>query len=112
MSMLKNNTNLLAARMGALLCCSGLSAASPQEFVFRPPEGYMRDLFAPNAPKDPPPLEASDPELAELIQWFEHQPKVTRKKLEIIHVAKKVGRNEPCPCGSGLKFKRCCIDKA
>lgn len=20
----------------------------------------------------------------------------------------KVGRNEPCPCGSGLKFKRCC----
>lgn len=24
----------------------------------------------------------------------------------------KVGRNEPCPCGSGLKFKRCCIDKA
>jgi uncharacterized protein YchJ len=24
----------------------------------------------------------------------------------------KVGRNETCPCGSGLKFKRCCIDKA
>lgn len=21
---------------------------------------------------------------------------------------KKVGRNDPCPCGSGLKFKRCC----
>jgi uncharacterized protein YecA (UPF0149 family) len=20
-----------------------------------------------------------------------------------------VGRNEPCPCGSGRKFKRCCI---
>ena len=20
----------------------------------------------------------------------------------------KVGRNDPCPCGSGLKFKRCC----
>ena len=20
----------------------------------------------------------------------------------------KVGRNESCPCGSGLKFKRCC----
>jgi hypothetical protein len=23
-----------------------------------------------------------------------------------------VGRNEPCPCGSGLKFKRCCMDMA
>ncbi len=24
------------------------------------------------------------------------------------HRQQKVGRNEPCPCGSGLKFKRCC----
>jgi tetratricopeptide (TPR) repeat protein len=23
---------------------------------------------------------------------------------------KKVGRNEPCPCGSGRKYKKCCID--
>ena len=21
----------------------------------------------------------------------------------------KVGHNEPCPCGSGRKFKRCCL---
>ena len=24
---------------------------------------------------------------------------------------KKVGRNEPCPCGSGKKFKKCCEKK-
>ena len=23
----------------------------------------------------------------------------------------KLGRNEPCPCGSGKKYKRCCLDK-
>ena len=23
----------------------------------------------------------------------------------------KIGRNAPCPCGSGLKYKKCCIDK-
>ena len=23
----------------------------------------------------------------------------------------KIGRNEPCPCGSGLKYKRCCLQK-
>jgi len=23
----------------------------------------------------------------------------------------KVGRNDPCPCGSGAKFKNCCIEK-
>lgn len=27
-------------------------------------------------------------------------------------MSKAVGRNDPCPCGSGLKFKRCCIGSA
>lgn len=27
---------------------------------------------------------------------------------EPIHVT-KIGRNEPCPCGSGKKYKKCCI---
>jgi preprotein translocase subunit SecA len=25
-----------------------------------------------------------------------------------VHVAEMVGRNEPCPCGSGKKYKKCC----
>jgi SEC-C motif-containing protein len=27
-------------------------------------------------------------------------------------VAKKPGRNDPCPCGSGKKYKHCCLAKA
>ena len=23
----------------------------------------------------------------------------------------KIGRNQPCPCGSGKKYKRCCWDR-
>ena len=26
----------------------------------------------------------------------------------IVRDGAKVGRNDPCPCGSGLKYKRCC----
>jgi SEC-C motif-containing protein len=26
--------------------------------------------------------------------------------------ASKAGRNDPCPCGSGKKFKQCCLGKA
>ena len=26
-------------------------------------------------------------------------------------MSEKVGRNEPCPCGSGKKYKKCCISK-
>ncbi|MBC8175103.1 MAG: preprotein translocase subunit SecA [Candidatus Marinimicrobia bacterium] len=29
-------------------------------------------------------------------------------KRQPIRVGKKVGRNEPCPCGSGKKYKKCC----
>ena len=27
----------------------------------------------------------------------------------IKRTAPKVGRNDPCPCGSGKKFKKCCL---
>ena len=23
----------------------------------------------------------------------------------------QTGRNEPCPCGSGKKYKKCCLEK-
>ena len=23
----------------------------------------------------------------------------------------KTGRNAPCPCGSGIKYKKCCMNK-
>ncbi|MDP2586315.1 MAG: SEC-C metal-binding domain-containing protein [Candidatus Komeilibacteria bacterium] len=23
----------------------------------------------------------------------------------------KIGRNDPCPCGSGIKYKKCCLDR-
>jgi preprotein translocase subunit SecA len=28
---------------------------------------------------------------------------------EPIKTSKKIGRNDPCPCGSGKKFKKCCL---
>jgi methionyl aminopeptidase len=27
-------------------------------------------------------------------------------------MAKKMRRNDPCPCGSGLKYKKCCLGKS
>ncbi|PNU19855.1 hypothetical protein C2E25_10510 [Geothermobacter hydrogeniphilus] len=48
------------------------------------------------APEDPAELLA-EPRAARLRQFL---PKTG-----------KVGRNEPCPCGSGKKYKKCCIDQ-
>ena len=53
--------------------------------------------------------------LYELPQWDEIFDEATKKALFLeqkksgtIIKDKKVGRNDPCPCGSGRKFKQCC----
>ena len=33
------------------------------------------------------------------------------KKAPVRTAAKKVGPNDPCPCGSGKKYKKCCMQK-
>ena len=33
---------------------------------------------------------------------------VAEKKQPVVNNGPKVGRNDPCPCGSGLKYKKCC----
>ncbi len=32
-------------------------------------------------------------------------------KKQPVRKAVKVGPNDPCPCGSGKKYKKCCRDK-
>jgi len=35
-------------------------------------------------------------------------PQGEQKVKQIMHTEPKVGRNDPCPCGSGKKYKKCC----
>ena len=53
--------------------------------------------------------------LYELPMWDDIFDKETQKKLFLeqkksgtVVVGKKIGRNDPCPCGSGKKYKHCC----
>jgi len=34
-----------------------------------------------------------------------------QSKRQVVHTTPKVGRNDPCPCGSGRKHKKCCLAK-
>lgn len=38
----------------------------------------------------------------------EQIPEMPKKGTTIVRQAPKVGRNDPCPCGSGKKYKKCC----
>ena len=37
------------------------------------------------------------------VWWLEHAPRPATRRVEAAP-----GRNDPCPCGSGRKFKKCC----
>ena len=45
------------------------------------------------------------PFVAELASLLGHNPPMQDQ------TSPKVGRNDPCPCGSGLKYKKCCMNK-
>lgn len=60
-------------------------------------------------------VEARADWLYELPQWNDIYDEETRRRLfleqrksGIIRKEKKIGRNDPCPCGSGKKYKKCC----
>jgi len=70
------------------------------------------DIAAQNQPRkktDLSQLEMSRPESVSNTaqQQQEGAPPQPQPKSQPVRVEKKVGRNEPCPCGSGKKYKQC-----
>jgi SEC-C motif-containing protein len=45
-------------------------------------------------------------------QRFRESPILPAPKTPIVNTGPEVGRNDPCPCGSGKKYKKCCLEKA
>ncbi len=63
-------------------------------------------------------MEAKAEWLFGLEQWnailSEDERKEIKMKRHRDHTMKKsvkIGRNDPCPCGSGKKYKKCCLNK-
>ena len=60
-------------------------------------------------------VEAKAEWLYNLPQWDKHLTEERRQELykeqkrsKTVVKGQKVGRNDPCPCGSGKKYKKCC----
>jgi len=98
------------------------------EFIF----GGWNEYRAAFSPTMPPPWEAEYvyDVVKEYEQLYEQAQEESRPAMDALlnpppiververrlafagHVAPKVGRNDPCPCGSGKKYKHCCGKKA
>jgi len=64
-----------------------------------------------NAPR---PVEEVDPEFAADLKLFVEKVVANHLEQKVLvtvdgfYILKEPGRNEPCICGSGKKFKHCC----
>jgi uncharacterized protein len=65
----------------------------------------LRALKADLARDDP--LESLDDAVMDVIDCVLDIADATRPKMPIVRTEPKLGRNAPCPCGSGKKFKHC-----
>ena len=52
--------------------------------------------------------ELDDEETAMLFRAIRAYNQLDNENKPEIDTSKKIGRNDPCPCGSGKKYKKCC----
>jgi len=55
-------------------------------------------------------LKSKHPKLYEALLKVFQQDTTEIISKDSFHKKKSIGRNAPCPCGSGEKYKRCCLD--
>jgi len=55
------------------------------------------------------PFDGTIPQSSEPSSLYDHDLPPLYEPSTIRHDAPRVGRNDPCPCGSGKKYKKCCL---
>ncbi|MEQ8472064.1 MAG: zinc-dependent peptidase [Marinoscillum sp.] len=54
-------------------------------------------------------LKSKEPALYEMLSRIFHQDPHLTIDMESYKIPTTISRNAPCPCGSGVKFKKCCL---
>ena len=94
-----DEAEFLATHLWPVDILSGLAAQEADEIGDPwPPEGMTEDELVADAREG-----LSESVLALYQFWRAKRPTQTIRRS-----GAKVGRNEPCPCGSGKKYKQCC----
>ncbi len=61
--------------------------------------------------KSPDLLKHKDPKLYQMLRDMFHQDPASLLQMAP-KTRRRIGHNDPCPCGSGKKFKNCCLSKS
>jgi hypothetical protein len=94
---------LIDLRDGLVAACKVMDVTFPEMAAWeKEAEEKDRAVEARRRALESPPVKRPPPPPRELPLPVKHP---------FVQEAKKVGRNDPCPCGSGKKFKVCCLRK-
>lgn len=97
----------IKAEVAGRIFRSATSAEAFRSFLVNLPQTYVHDevsvLGRAGARADAPPRAAAPPGAEAAMQAALKAPAAPFRR-----DAAKVGRNDPCPCGSGRKYKKCC----
>jgi len=94
---------LLPARLGP---ADALAPRVPE--VFEALFGHLeRSAVVPHLFEMRQALEAGTEGFLETVRRGEHAHRHRERTRPVVHRAAKLGRNDPCSCGSGKKFKKC-----
>ncbi|MEI6946893.1 preprotein translocase subunit SecA [Paraflavisolibacter sp. H34] len=91
----------------SFLCHAALPVAQEEEPVHLH-EGYIEPTDMSHIQINKDEIEAIGQDYgANERDYFEEAQVIEDEKQEPIHAGPKIGRNDPCPCGSGKKYKNC-----
>ncbi|MCP4702392.1 MAG: DUF1186 domain-containing protein [Gammaproteobacteria bacterium] len=116
---------------GLIICCMDLypeevdadvrKAEGDELFDYTEPSYQLEKTYAQGKEKTLERLKRNrayrliDSTIAEMESWACFKPKAEPKpkprqqpRVAEVRTAPKIGRNQPCPCGSGKKYKKCC----
>jgi hypothetical protein len=104
------SARMLSAESYALLATIAAAIADPNVAAATKPIAPLAKQFAKQVAADDKTLKLPvEHALAELPAEIDVP---AAAGFTVVRLDKQVGRNDPCPCGSGLKYKKCCADKA
>ena len=86
---------------------SALIEGSPVEETTHALGGRIRIDVAPMEMDEE--LENIAPDLIPVLVHDLHEARLAQRNGGPNPVPRKTGRNDPCPCGSGKKYKKCCL---
>jgi len=86
------------------------TAAALDDILLLCDELEFSDLLQKPAPAFDQHAEKIAPAIRQVYRyWYNVRANTPDDQIPLRRKAHKIGRNEPCPCGSGKKYKQCCL---